>query len=300
MAIEFRCTQCGKLLRTGDDTAGRQAKCPQCGTVMSIPVAGAAAGGDSPVDSGNPYQSPSPFTPPGPSQPQGATTPTLLDMGDMFSRTWSIFKQQWGMCLVALLVVLAISFAVNFIVGLSAGAIGAIARSPGLHFFANVVGNLATSLFGVWLGIGQAKYFLKIARGQPAEIADLFSGGPHFINILLASLLFGLIVGVGLLLCVVPGVILSLMFSQYYYLVLDRNVPVLESLGQSKELTNGNKLTLFLIWLVSGLVGMLLILVTCGLGLLVVAPYCALLHPVVYLAITGQRTADQLQSVGST
>ena len=37
MAIEFRCTQCGKLLRTGDDTAGRQAQCPACGALSTIP-----------------------------------------------------------------------------------------------------------------------------------------------------------------------------------------------------------------------------------------------------------------------
>jgi phage FluMu protein Com len=37
MPIEFRCTQCGKLLRTGDDTAGRQAQCPECGTIRTVP-----------------------------------------------------------------------------------------------------------------------------------------------------------------------------------------------------------------------------------------------------------------------
>ncbi len=61
MAIEFRCTQCGKLLRTGDDTAGKQAKCPACGTVLTIPQAGAAAG--------EPFGlSPPPLTPQGPGQ----------------------------------------------------------------------------------------------------------------------------------------------------------------------------------------------------------------------------------------
>lgn len=38
MPIEFRCGQCGKLLRTGDETAGKQAKCPSCGTVQPIPL----------------------------------------------------------------------------------------------------------------------------------------------------------------------------------------------------------------------------------------------------------------------
>ena len=37
MPIEFRCSECNKLLRTGDDTAGRQAKCPECGVIMDIP-----------------------------------------------------------------------------------------------------------------------------------------------------------------------------------------------------------------------------------------------------------------------
>jgi hypothetical protein len=38
MPIEFRCSQCGKLLRTGDDTAGKQAQCPACGTVSTVPT----------------------------------------------------------------------------------------------------------------------------------------------------------------------------------------------------------------------------------------------------------------------
>jgi hypothetical protein len=40
MPIEFRCRQCGKLLRTGDETAGRQAQCPACGALSTIPGPG--------------------------------------------------------------------------------------------------------------------------------------------------------------------------------------------------------------------------------------------------------------------
>jgi hypothetical protein len=77
MAIEFRCTQCNNLLRTEDDTAGKQAQCPRCGAISTVPAAivGSSsspppppgnspfggAGGQPPVsaDSANPYQSPS-------------------------------------------------------------------------------------------------------------------------------------------------------------------------------------------------------------------------------------------------
>ena len=37
MPIEFRCTKCSKLLRTADDTAGRQAQCPECGSLSIVP-----------------------------------------------------------------------------------------------------------------------------------------------------------------------------------------------------------------------------------------------------------------------
>lgn len=38
MPIEFRCSSCSRLLRTGDDTAGKKAKCPQCGSILTIPA----------------------------------------------------------------------------------------------------------------------------------------------------------------------------------------------------------------------------------------------------------------------
>lgn len=38
MSIEFRCTSCRKLLRVKDDAALRQAKCPECATVLDVPA----------------------------------------------------------------------------------------------------------------------------------------------------------------------------------------------------------------------------------------------------------------------
>ena len=38
MSIEFRCSQCSRLLRTGDDTVGRMAQCPECGAQTLVPA----------------------------------------------------------------------------------------------------------------------------------------------------------------------------------------------------------------------------------------------------------------------
>lgn len=60
MPIEFRCSRCGKLLRTGDDTAGRQAQCPGCGTISVVPDETAAI--ESLVPSLAPLNGGSPFS----------------------------------------------------------------------------------------------------------------------------------------------------------------------------------------------------------------------------------------------
>ena len=39
MTIEFNCPDCNKLLRTTDEKAGLTAKCPGCGTTISVPDA---------------------------------------------------------------------------------------------------------------------------------------------------------------------------------------------------------------------------------------------------------------------
>lgn len=39
MSISFQCYSCQKVLRVGDDKAGKKAKCAQCGTILTIPMA---------------------------------------------------------------------------------------------------------------------------------------------------------------------------------------------------------------------------------------------------------------------
>jgi len=45
MSIQFRCKQCGRLLKTDDSTVGRQAACPECGALTTVPCSVESSGG---------------------------------------------------------------------------------------------------------------------------------------------------------------------------------------------------------------------------------------------------------------
>jgi phage FluMu protein Com len=302
MAIQFRCAQCNKLLQTGDETAGRRVKCPECGAVLTVPQQSTAApppsapGGQDPFApraAVNPYQSPAALAP-GPSAAPavaGELVPTPIDLNDVFARTWEIFKQQFGLCILAGLVVAAAGAAVVIVAYGLVIATASATQSRGLAGIMAMLALPAAVLAITWIQMGALGVFLKIARGQPTSVGEIFSGGPQYWSFLGATVLVQLAVGFGMLFCYVPGIILALMFSQYAFLIIDRNVPAVDSLSLSNRITRASKLMLFVVWLLASLVGGAVAMITCGIGYLAVIPFIMLLSAVIYLRITGQATA---------
>lgn len=74
MPIEFRCTGCTKLLRTPDESAGKKARCPDCGTIVDVPAASVPPPPSTPPST--PPSSPGGFTPSGPFGGSNAGGPT--------------------------------------------------------------------------------------------------------------------------------------------------------------------------------------------------------------------------------
>jgi uncharacterized membrane protein len=152
---------------------------------------------------------------------------------------------------------------------------------------------LVFAIVQFWLTLGLMTYFLKTARGESAEFTDLFTAGPVLLRAIGISFLYGLLFIIGLILLVVPGFIILMMFSPALLVLIDQNVGVMESLSMSRQATNGNKLTLFALYIIMAFVAPLIILLTCGLGLFFVQPFALILFCVCYLAMTGQTTAEQ-------
>jgi uncharacterized membrane protein len=79
-----------------------------------------------------------------------------------------------------------------------------------------------------------------------------------------ASILYYLMVFIGILLLVVPGIYLALRFMHYQTAIVDRNMGVIDSLSYSSSITTNNRLNLFLLGLLSfaiAIAGMLALVV---------------------------------------
>ena len=315
MPIEFRCTQCEKLLRTGDDTAGKQAKCPECGSVMAIPMPDqgsvppsqpmgsfeaaaspfAAPPAPAPQDSENPYQSPTGL---GQEQqafaPSGEIRPTQIMFGETFSRTWAVFTDRWLSMVGGVFIVFVISTITSVIMNVALGAINAALDDPAIVVLVNVLVQLPFQILTIWLTIGLQLFALNVVRGREQNYGLLFAGGRFLLPVILFSLLLSVILALGFLLLVIPFFIFLLMFMQAQFLIIDRNMGVIDAMSMSRDVMRGNKLTTFLIGVVLFFVGIFVglpfVVLTCGLGYFVLASYLMILSVVLYLSVTGQPT----------
>lgn len=133
--------------------------------------------------------------------------------------------------------------------------------------------------FVVSMGIIRAS--LKLCDGQKPQVSDLWTSYPLIFKYFLSYLLYSIIVVVGLLLLVIPGIIFAIKFMFYSYLVVDKQLGPVEAIRHSSLITQGEKVNLILFGLLLGIVnlaGVLLFVV----GLLVTIPVSAIAMAYVY------------------
>src|SRR5690606_6468002 len=101
----------------------------------------------------------------------------------ILGRSWAIFQREMGMCLAIVLLYLFMSFLGNLPMQVIGVMVDARVIPPALAPQALVaqIALYAMSLaWGYYLSLGASIALLKIVRGQPAQIGDLFAGGAFF------------------------------------------------------------------------------------------------------------------------
>jgi hypothetical protein len=211
---------------------------------------------------------PPPLPPAGSSEPSGAPDPVALadealarggevNIGSCLGRAWDLLKADFWPIVGASALILIILGSVGLIAGPLVG--------------------------------GLLSYHLKKIRRQPALVGDAFAGfSSMFLPLFLGGLVVGVLVSVGFLACVIPGIYLAVAWQLTLPLIIDKKLGFWDAMEVSRKVVTGHwwGMLLFLIvcWLIN-LCGVLL----CGIGMFLTWPLTMLATAFLYEDLFGNN-----------
>src|SRR3712207_588883 len=135
-----------------------------------------------------------------------------FDMGEALGFGWNTFKANVGFFIVLVIIVGVVE------------AIPSGLQSASDNASVDLIASLLGLMVGILVQIGTTRIALKFVDGQRAELSDLFSRYGVFVSMLIASIIVGFAVAIGMLLLIVPGIIIALIWCMYGYIIVDRGV----------------------------------------------------------------------------
>ena len=216
-----------------------------------------------------------------------------LDIGGCLTRGFELTKRHFGTIVLVALIYFGVSLAAGLVLGLIDSALG-LGQSAGTVWKSGEgnasatyqqsggpVSAIVSQVLSVFLSLGATRIGLNLVSGKEVSVGMLFGEGHKLLRAILASLLFGVVVAVGFLLFIVPGVYLALKYGQFLTAIVDRDLGVMESFSYSASITTNNRLSLLGLWLLCILV-VLAGALACGVGLVFAIPVAWLSTIVAY------------------
>jgi len=208
-----------------------------------------------------------------------------VKIGQYFSRGWEIFKDYaWGFILFTL------------VSGLIIGLVSVLLPSPlgarGVDGEPFGGANIAANILSPILGVGYYCVALQIARRRPRSFSDFFGGFNKFVPVFLTALVSGLLIVLGSVLLILPGIYLavSYMFAQLF--VIDKHLSFWPAMETSRRLITKKWFSFLGLGLLMSLLivsGLLLF----GVGIFVTAPWASCVLTAAYEDIVGLNSVAE-------
>ena len=249
------------------------------------------------------------YPPPPPGYQAGYGVPAVpagpqLTVGGALGYGWAALKNNLAPLVVLALVVIGVQVVLN----LTGTALGAAASSDnglvaGTFAIATVLFGVLAWVVGFVVAIGLIRAALAVLDGRKPT-ASMLLEGQGLATYILAAILFALATFVGLLACIIPGLIIVFLWQFYGYAVVDGapSVGATQALGRSYQVVKDNVGELLVLWLAILGIGLVIGLVTVipfigwvlgPLAAIVFYPVTALALAYAWRTLTGGRVAPQ-------
>lgn len=158
--------------------------------------------------------------------------------------------------------------------------------------FSKIDADILDSLLGILmmpLGIGTTAFFVSLIENTNFEAKDLFKYYHDFVKVISVTILMGLVVMLGYICFVIPGIILTLSYSLVPIILIKKpELGIVEILKYSREKMQGHKLDAFVLGL-SFIGWAILGTLTFGILYIWLFPYMQLTFTKFYLNILGEE-----------
>jgi uncharacterized membrane protein len=194
-----------------------------------------------------------------------------LDPTALFKRGYAAFRRQPGICVAAWIIYAMVGgngggSGIDFEAAQELGWLG-IALIGGGALFGLAVMVIAGPVRG-----GYDLTMLRLLRGDDSvELGDVFSGFQRFGKLLIVYLIYGFVVFLGILLCVLPGIYMGILLYPSFLVAMESDDPPIDCMKRTYRMTKPY------FWQLLGLAifslgATVLGLLACCVGLLVAGP----------------------------
>jgi uncharacterized membrane protein len=216
--------------------------------------------------------------PPPPPSPYGAPQPGPggPDVGAAISYGWAKFQQNVGPLLIVVLVPIVAQIVLSL-----------IGQSLGDSRPVWVLFQILAIAVNAVAGLGIYRVALMITAGEPADVGKAFQYD-RIGEWIVFSFVFGILLAVGLVLCIVPGLLFLAFFGLAPFFFLDKGLSLGDALRASREAVRGKGLAFpILLSIIVGILG----IIACFVGLFVTIPMAYIAVAYLYRYATGQPVA---------
>ncbi|MBE7324635.1 hypothetical protein IEQ44_08215 [Nocardioides sp. Y6] len=224
-------------------------------------------------------------------------------VSNAFSWAWNKFKanaaMMIGLVLAFFVVVFIVSLVSSFITGGFSSSnevtvnddgtvdFGGVGAAAGVSSIGSILSNLLTTLISLFFMALLVRGALNVANGQ--GFTNL-TQGIDWLQILIASLIISVATTIGLILCVLPGLVVGLLTMFTNYFIIDKNQSALEAIKSSFNLVKDNVGSVLLFVLLS-IVATVAGLLACCIGIVVATPIVILAQAYTYRTLQGEPVA---------
>jgi uncharacterized membrane protein len=211
-----------------------------------------------------------------------------FSFGEAFGAGWAKLKEHWVFLIGAYLLLFVVSGLFSY---LSDGPYRDIQPTGGLLALIGI-------FFRIWLNFNFLVIVIRLFDGVKPEWSDLFVWREETLSYVGASILYGLMVVLGCLLLIIPGIYFAIKYCFYGFLIADKKLGAIDALKMSGQMTAGVK------WLLVGFgfatFGIILLgALALGIGLFVALPVVSLALVFVYRSLYDQTFDLATASAGT-